>query len=369
MPRATDTSNTVFDDGALHLNYNWGSVDSLAHVRLEALQAESVVSTLGIWAGASLTDELINLADVTSLTAGAYDFRLVAQDTSGDTFFSASQSVNVLPWPRTNGTFAANTFDYTAASDTGSVFLGRGGTDTLNLLGVSTKDVTSINGSSLATFSGSTANQALFGGTAFDYLTLKNGQEIYFQGIETLKFADDSLDLWVQPNDTHFGQQWNLHVADVESAWRFTQGSNGVLLASLDTGILTPIGDTGGIHDIPGSRLITDPSDDDNYGSDSRYYGHGHKAISVMSSAGNNGAGVAGINWNSDIYVNDVYSGVSLQQAIADTIAYARDHNLRVVFQGGIQGESWLRKGGHPRPTGTADSRQRRCGPVRDRSG
>jgi serine protease len=57
-------------------------------------------------------------------------------------------------------------------------------------------------------------------------------------------------------------------------------------------------------------------------------------------------SGVAGINWNSDVYVNDVYDGVSLQQAITDTIEYARDNNLRVVFQGGIQGEGWLTSGG-----------------------
>ena len=229
--------------------------------------------------------------------------------------------------------------------------LGRGGTDTLNLSDVFQSDVTGINGLSLSSFnplSSSTTNQAIFGGTAFDYLTLSDGREIYFQGIENLSFSDGStLELAVHPDDTSFDQQWNLHVSDIPSAWRFTQGASDVLLASLDSGILTPAGASGDIVDIstgPTGRLITDSSDDDNL-TGSRY-GHGHKAISVMASTANNDSGVAGINWNSDVYVHDVYDGVDLQQAITDTIEYARDNNLRVVFQGGIQGESWFTSGG-----------------------
>jgi hypothetical protein len=257
-----------------------------------------------------------------------------------------------LSWGRTNGTFAGETLNYSAGLGTGAVFLGRGGTDTLNLSGVARSSITSINGISLASFnplSGSTANQAIFRGTAFDYLNLSDGREIYFQGIENLRFSDNStLQLQVRPNDTHFGSQWNLHVSDVDSAWRFTQGASNVLLASLDTGILTVTGRTngGGIVDIATTRLITDATDDDNYDPTSSSYAHGHKAISVMASTANNSSGVAGINWNSNVYVNDVYSGVSLQQAIRDTIAYARARNQRVVFQGGIQGESWLTSGG-----------------------
>ena len=212
------------------------------------------------------------------------------------------------------------------------------------LNGVSTGDVVSINGVNVDSFYSPVTSQAIFGGTAFDYMTLADGREIYFQGIETLDFSNASIDLRIQPTDAEFGRQWNLHISDVDSAWRFTRGSQGVLLASLDTGILTPVGraNGGGIHDISTNRLITDPSDDDNL---TGGYGHGHLAISVMASQINNGD-VAGINWVSDVYVNDVYSGVELQEALSDTIAYARSNNLRVVFQGGIQGDYWLTSGG-----------------------
>jgi subtilisin family serine protease len=91
---------------------------------------------------------------------------------------------------------------------------------------------------------------------------------------------------------------------------------------------------------------MTDATDDDNFGN----YGHGHSAISVMASTANNGSGIAGINSTSQVMVHDVYgrssqSGVTLMQAIESTISYARANNLRVVFQGGFQGESWLTNG------------------------
>ena len=341
-----NTSSNVFEDGAIRLSYNFADTASLSDVSLEVLSGGSVVSTLGTWTGSSLSDALINLADFSSLTGGDYQLRAVAHTTDGQDFFSDSQPLTILSWDDSYGTFAGDTLNYSAGLDTGAVMLGRGGTDTLDLSGVSQSDVTSINGLSLSSFdplSGSTTNQAIFGGTAFDYLTLSDGREIYFQGIENLSFSDGStLELAVHPNDTFFDGQWNLHVSDVPSAWRFTQGAADVLLASLDTGILTAAGASGDIVDISTSRLITDPTDDDNRNNP----GHGHRAISVMASTANNDSGVAGINWNSDVYVNDVYRGVDLQQAITDTIEYARDNNLRVVFQGGIQGESWLTRGG-----------------------
>jgi len=340
-----NTSSTVFQGGAIRLDYSLTNTASLSNVRLEALRNGSVVTTLGTWSGASLSDNLVNLANFSSLTGGDYQLRAVAHTTSNQDVFSATQSLRVLSWSRTNGTFAADTLNYSAGLGTGAIFLGRGGTDTLNLSNVYRSNVTSINGLSLTAFnplSGSTANQAIFGGTSFDYLTLADGREIYFQGIENLRFIDGTLDLQVHPNDSFFGQQWNLHISDVDSAWRFTQGASNVLLASLDTGILTAPGANGGIVDISMSRLITDPTDDDNF----KDYGHGHSAISVMASTANSASGIAGINWNSNVYVNDVYGGVSLQRAISDTIAYARARNMRVVFQGGIQGESWLNSGG-----------------------
>ncbi|MBD1924247.1 FG-GAP repeat protein [Microcoleus sp. FACHB-831] len=341
-----NTNNTVFQNGAINFSYNLTNPAFLSNVRLLVTSNGNVVSTLGTWTGDSLSNQLINLANFSSLTGGDYQLLAVARTTNDQDIFSSSQAMKVLGWNQTNGTFAADTLNYSAGLGTGAVITGRGGTDTVDLFNVSRANVTSINGISLSAFNplyGSTNNQAIFGGTAFDYLTLADGRELYFQGIENLKFSDGSrLELQVRTNDTYFGEQWNLHVSDVDSAWRFTQGSKNVLLVSLDTGILTQAGGSGGITDISTSRLITDPSDDDNYND----HGHGHLSTSIMSSTANNNSGIAGINWNSNVYINDVYNGVSLQQGIKDAISYARANNQRVVFQGGIQGEGWLNYGG-----------------------
>lgn len=339
-----NTLNTVFDDGALRLNYDWSSLSySFSSVHLEAWQDNTLTSTLGTWTETSLSNELLNLANFTGLTDGDYDFRLVARDGQGTDVVSTSQSISILPWLNTLGTFGADTFTYDTLSS-GAVFLGRGGTDTLALNEVEIEDVASLNGMSLTNFTASNTSQAIFGGTAFDYITLADGREIYFQGIEFLNFADGSLDLLIQPSDTYFDWQWNLHVSDVGSAWRFTQGSEDVMLVSLDTGILTAPGTFEGIVDVDTDRLILDDTDDDEFQDN----GHGHQAISVMSSTADNGYGVSGINWHSSVYVHDIYNSdrITLQQAITETLEYARSNNLKVVFQGGIQGEFWLTDGG-----------------------
>lgn len=341
-----DTSSSVFQGGAIRFSYDLKNSRFVSEVELEVLQDGYVVATLGTWSGDSLSNDLINLADFSSLTGGDYQLRAVAHTVRGRELFSDSESMSVLSWNQLDGSYTGDTFNYSAQLGTGEVVLGRGGTDTLLLSDISSTDIMSLNGLSLTSFdplSGSTASQAIFSGTAFDYLTLDDGREIYFQGIEYLKFSDGStFELQVTPNDTYFDSQWNLAVSDVSSAWRFTQGESDVLLVSMDSGVLTAWGANGGIVDIDTNRLITDSTDDDNYND----YGHGHCSISVMSSTANNGSGIAGINWNSEVYVNDVYNGVSLQQAITDAINYARDNNMRVVFQGGIQGEYWLNSGG-----------------------
>jgi serine protease len=348
-----NTPYTVFQGGALRLSYSVQGLTALSSVRLEALSNGTLVSTLGTWSRASLSNALINLASIPTLTAGSYQFRLVARDASGQDFVTAAQALNILTNTRINGTFAADTLDYTAGLGTGAVILGRGGTDTLNLGagGISRTNITSINGLNLTAFNGSTLSQAIYGGTAFDYMTLSDGREIYFQGIEYLRFADGTtLELQVHPNDTYFNYQWNLTVSDVPSAWRFTQGSTNILLASLDTGL--PVGANGLVNtvDIATNRLTSYywPWANDDFND----YGHGHSAISIMAGTSNNAAGIAGINWNSYVYVNDIFGGnkvgawrLTLQSAIQNTLNYARTYNMKVVFQSGFQGD-WFTDGG-----------------------
>lgn len=343
-----NTIATAFQGGALRLNYSLENVLDLNNVRLEAWQNGAFMSTLGTWNHESLSGGLINLSGL-NLTGGNYDFRTVANTLNGTEINSLFQSLQILSWDENAtqfGTVAGEILNYENIAGVGNIFVGRGGTDTLSL-GLDRSAIASINGINLVDYDPfhSTSNQAIFRGTAFDFMTLTNGNEIYFQGIEQLAFASgENLELQVTANDTYFDQQWNLRVSNIESAWRFSRGSQDVLLVTLDTGILSEYGSSDGVSDLDlDNRLITDPTDIDGYNN----YGHGHAATTIMSATTNNNFGVAGINWESDVYVTNVYiNGVDLQTAIKDAISHAEINNQRVVFQTGLQGEFWLNSGG-----------------------
>ena len=338
------TPSTALEGGALRVGFN-GTFQSGSNVTVEALQGGSVVATVGTYAAPSLADGLVNLPGFSALTPGYYDFRATGTGVLGWGVTSATQPMTILPRANISGTFQGETFYYAGAPGGATVISALGGSDTLDFGGVSAAQVSSFDKLPLSWFSPtwSASNNAIFRGSAYDHLVLNDGREIYFQGVEKLRFSGGAeYDLAIRPNDTSFDTQWNLHVTDTDSAWRFTRGSSSVLIASLDTGILTATGATGSIYDVSLGRLITDSSDDDNFNN----YGHGHCSISVMSSTNGNSSGVAGINNVSSVYVTDVYNGVNLQTAITQALDYAKANNKRVVFQGGIQGEGWLTSGG-----------------------
>jgi serine protease len=344
------TPSHVFQEGAIRFHYNlksWGSdfnpVQSTVYV--EAIQDGNVVAEFGPYRGAALSNQLINLSG-SNLDAGNITFRPRGKLLSGQAVYGKPGWLTIQTGSSLHGDTSGETFHLADLAGEGVVVNGAGGTDTL-VINVTSSTVTALNGHTLEQFApenGVTAQQAIYQGSAYDFLQLDNGREVYLAGIERLEFADDVVvELLVRANDPAFNDQWNLHTQDVPGAWRFTQGSQDVLLVSLDTGLLTPDGRKENPHeDMTASRLITDPTDDDNHPS----YGHGHQAISVMSATANNSEGIAGINWVSDVYVADVYIGVQMIDAISDALEYASNQGQRVVFQGGIQGNFWLTGGG-----------------------
>ena len=343
-----DSPQTVFQDSALRVSYDVAVTGStLKNVTLEA-RGGGRVTALAHSTGAQMANELVNLATLSSpLPAGQYDLYEEVQLADGKTFDSALEKMTVLNVnKRPVWTFQTKIYTYNDTPGTGTVYIGNGGMNTLKLT-VPAAKVASIDGVPLAGFKGETTNQAIYRGSAYDYLRLTDGAEIYFQGIEKLNFSDGkTLDLTSQvtPNDPLFPAQWNLQISGVTDAWRFTQGSANVLLVSLDTGLSDPAGQ----FDLNKGREITDPSSNDNLAGSSLdpdyKQGHGDAAISIMAATANDGKGIAGINWNSPVYITDLYgsSRVTLQQAISEAMNYAYARGMRVVFQGGIQGEDWL---------------------------
>jgi len=351
-----DSVNTVFNGGVVRVSYSLNlQPHQVTGVTLQAIgQGGAILTLANFGAATKATQKLVNLAAGPILNAGLWQLRLKATTTSG-TLYSSVDAINVLDSSYVAaGRLYADTYVYSGGIGSGQVFRGGGGTDTFEL-GVTQSQIASLNG--VAGVSNSTANQAIYQGSAYDYLRLTDGREIYFQGFERLKFSDGSVhELAVRPFDPAFGEQWNLHVTDVPSAWRFTQGSSEVLLVSLDSGVLnSPAAPSYlGVNDLSMTRLITGPTDDEDLVLPPSYpygHGHGHMSVSIMASMANN-IGVAGINWRSSVLVTDVYSlgsgenGVTLPQAIEEGLAYARATGKKVVFQGGIQGESWLTDGG-----------------------
>ncbi len=114
------------------------------------------------------------------------------------------------------------------------------------------------------------------------------------------------------PNDPYFTQQWGLQNtgqtiggkigkagadANLPAAWSITQGTDSVIVAILDSG--QPVG-AAAMPDFAGRLMAgydyayndADPTDD---------HGHGSNVMSIATAKGNNGVGIAGVNWNCKI--------------------------------------------------------------------
>jgi serine protease len=153
---------------------------------------------------------------------------------------------------------------------------------------------------------------------------------------------------FLAPNDTNYASQWHLHSfatevggANLPSAWDITQGSAGLVVAVIDTG-LVPHADIDSIitdgsgRVVPGYDFVSEDATgiyltaNDGDGRDSNptdagdwitaaenagtvsggfFFGcpvsnsswHGTHVAGTIGAIGNNGAGVTGVNWTSSI--------------------------------------------------------------------
>ncbi len=339
------TSNTVFESGAVSLDYSLDVTSgNLVAVEIFAQDGADILK-VGEYFSASQSDSLISLDGFANLS-GSQQFFGVATTDDGQHATSGLIDIEVLQTTTEVGNFRGTGFDYQGSSNSAYVLRAQGGTDTLSL-NFNASAVTGFNGQPLASYDADafTTSQVIYQGSAYDYLTTSDGKELYFQGVERLEFADASVvSLQTTPNDPEFVNQWDIATGDVGDAWRFTRGSDEILLVSLDTGVGmdngTPI-----TSDLDQSR--TDYITGDNISVANG--DHGHRATSVMVAEPNNNFGLTGINWESPTLVIDVYgnnpaiNGARLTNAIEETLDFLETSSAsRVVFQGGIQGEIWL---------------------------
>ncbi|MBW4593451.1 MAG: S8 family serine peptidase [Brasilonema angustatum HA4187-MV1] len=238
------------------------------------------------------------------------------------------------------GTLRADNFTYqstynrTIYSGNGNVDYGSGGRDLLDLSGFSSTQATM----KLVNSTGGVMYNPGNGTRLFDDITLSNGKEILFEGIEAIKFADKTINLSVTPNDPLFGQQWNLHMMGVQSAWGLTTGSNKVLIGIEDTGLAA---NGGVLHpDLRSPNVISNNYLDEM----SNSIAHGTEVEGVIGAASNNGVGMSGINWNSDIFHIDVMGGdpgdYDLVSATQTLINQANSKGQRLVVNLSLTGGS-----------------------------
>jgi subtilisin family serine protease len=180
------------------------------------------------------------------------------------------------------------------------------------------------------------------------------------------------------PDDPLFPDQWALHNtgqedgrpgADIKAldVWRVTQGSPDILIGVLDTGIELEHPDlvnnlwvnkgeipdngidddkNGYIDDVHGWNTIN------NTGSvrDDHTYSHGTKVAGIIGAVGNNGIGIAGINWHVKLVALKALdaNGVGTSSSIVSAVCYAlhlneMGYNIRILSSSwGGPNFSWI---------------------------
>ncbi len=128
------------------------------------------------------------------------------------------------------------------------------------------------------------------------------------------------------PNDPEYYRQWHLPAISADAAWDVTQGSASTVIAVIDTGVdythpdLAP-------NMVQGYNFVannTNPYDDN---------GHGSHVSGIAAAAGNNGYGVAGVDWNAKVMPLKVLDaqGSGYDSDVARAIRYAADNGADVI--------------------------------------
>lgn len=124
------------------------------------------------------------------------------------------------------------------------------------------------------------------------------------------------------PNDPLYEQQWGLPEVGAPAAWDITTGSTAVTVAVIDSGI-----DPG--HPEFAGRLLAGYDFVRNTDSLTDPCGHGTHVTGIIAASGNNGIGIAGVDWQAKILplrVLDDYCDGTVAN-IARALVYAVDHH------------------------------------------
>lgn len=138
--------------------------------------------------------------------------------------------------------------------------------------------------------------------------TLQQIKELRQQGVEAeLNYLYKAFRI---PNDPFFRYQWNYNLMNLSGAWDITRGSSNVVVAVIDTGVLTNHPDLKGklvngydfISDsntaLDGNGIDSDPSDPgDQIGGKNNSSFHGTHVSGTIAAMTDNNEGIAGVGW------------------------------------------------------------------------
>jgi thermitase len=127
-------------------------------------------------------------------------------------------------------------------------------------------------------------------------------------------------------NDPHLSQLWGLARISAPGAWDVTTGSPAVRVAVVDTGISTDHLDLSA-NVVPGFDFVQNDGDPRDFN------GHGTHVAGTIGARGNNGRGVAGVDWQVSLMPVRVLdgSGRGSNAAVTAGFAYACSHGATIV--------------------------------------
>jgi subtilisin family serine protease len=145
---------------------------------------------------------------------------------------------------------------------------------------------------------------------------------------------DYVYELYVNPNDPRFREQWALQRVNAPEAWNISRGNGNVIVGVLDSGA------DGNHPDLMANLLIPR-----GFGDFRDLTGHGSHVAGTIGAIGNNRIGVAGVNWRVGLAIFKIGNNSIDAASAISAINFATRNNIPVLNNswGGRQFSSALR--------------------------
>lgn len=167
----------------------------------------------------------------------------------------------------------------------------------------------------------------------FFYISQSKSQTVSLNNGYNNNLSKRNSILTTTPNDPRFQDQWGLTKIQAPNAWDITEGDPNMIIGILDSGIPLVNG-TVTHEDFDPDRIIlgVDYLGDANGLKD--MYGHGTFIAGIIAAKTNNNLGIAGVNWNSKLYINQVCDdlwGTVMADRFASGLTNAVLNNAKII--------------------------------------